>query len=258
MGTVPSVGLVLEPGIDCFDDRPAQSGPWDLHDLPHAPTVGEGPERTLSVRTFASTPLLVLDGALSLHEGGTPQEVVFPVRVLAQAGVDTLLFVNTSGSVDPVIEPGSLALVSDHINFQGANPLVGPNVEAWGPRFPDMTEAYDAGLRRAAEAAALQHGIKLHEGIYFAMLGPSAGTQAEYRMVQSLGANLVGTGTVPEVIAARHMGVRVLCLSVVTRQCLLERGRSPEEDESTEVWARLQTLLPAVVSEEMGGTDAKA
>jgi purine-nucleoside phosphorylase len=187
-----------------------------------------------------------------LHEGFLSREVVFPIRVFAEVGVETLLFVNTAGSVDPVIESGTLALLTDHVNFQGVNPLVGPNVEDWGPRFPDMTAPYDAELRAAAEEAALQHGIKLHEGIYFAMLGPSAGTKAEYRMVQSLGANLVGTGTVPEVIAARHMGVRVLALSIVTEQCLPGEAASPEADEEPgeTIRSRLSSLLQAIVAGE--------
>jgi purine-nucleoside phosphorylase len=247
------VGLVLEPGIDRPDADLAEAGQWPLHDLPHAPQAADGPEHVLSAGTFESTPLLTLNGALSLHEGVTPHEVVFPVRVLAEAGVETLLFVNTAASVDPVIKPGSLALVTDHINFQGANPLVGPNVDAWGPRFPDMTEPYDAELRAAATDAALRHGLNLHEGIYFAMLGPNAGTRAEYRMVHSLGANLVGTSTVPEVIAAQHMDVRVLAVSMVTEQPLSRNDVSPTEEDApdAEVHTQLQTLLRAIVDEEL-------
>lgn len=258
---IPSIGLVLEPGIGHPDEGFTESTQCRLRDLPHAPQKeDDGRERVLSTGTFDMTPLLVLDGAFSLHEGRTPHEVVFPIRVLAEAGIDTLLFVNTAESVASVIEPGSLALVSDHINFQGMNPLVGPNVDEWGPRFPDMTEPYDAELRAAAQEAALQHSIKLHEGIYFAMLGPNAGTAAEYRMIQSLGADLVGTSTVPDVIAARHMGVRTLALSVVTQQPLSREGKPPEQAGSPAMSDQpaLRPLLETLVETVGKGKEAKA
>ena len=261
LSTVPSIALVLESGIGRPDEGLAEARTWRLRDLPHGPSDTEGSERTLSVGSFESTPLFTLEGALSLHEGVTPYEVAFPVRVLAEAGVETILFVNTAGSVDPVIETDSLVLATDHINFQGRNPLVGPNVDDWGARFPDMTSPYDPALRAAAEEAALRHGIKLHEGIYFAMLGPNAGTRAEYRMIQSLGANVVGTSTVPEVIAARHMGVQVLALSVVTEQCLFGEGTSSSDQpdaSGSAVRPRLQVLFQTLIEEDMNGTGAKA
>lgn len=249
---VPSIGLILEPEIGLPQDDFVRHDQWSFENLPNAPDRAGS---SVSFGRLGSSSLLTLEGALSLHEGFTPREVVFPVRMLVEAGVEILVFVQTAGSVDPVIEPGSLVLVADHVNFQGVNPLVGPNVDAWGPRFPDMTEPYDAVLRRTAEAGALRNGINLHEGIYFSVLGPNAPTPAECRMMQSLGANLVGTGTVPEVIAARHMGARVLALSVVTRQHL--NASEPEKTEGAAASSELPPLLQALVG-DLDDAEAKA
>jgi len=214
----PTLGLVLATGRDTLPDAFTVDDEWPLDALPHVPQ-SEAATGSLVAGTLANTPVLVLDGPLSLHDGFTPRQVAFPIRMLAEAGIDTLLFTATAGSVHPEVAPSDLFLVTDHINFQGVNPLVGPNVEEWGPRFPDMSEPYDPALRKDAERVALQEGIELQKGIYFAVLGPNLGTQAEYRMVRTLGADVVGTGMVPEVLAARHMDVRVLALSVVTDRC---------------------------------------
>ena len=142
-----------------------------------------------------------------------------PVRVLAALGVETLLISNAAGGMNPLYRRGDLMLVTDHINLQGVNPLTGPNVDAWGPRFPDMSEPYDRGLRDVAEAAALERGVPLRQGVYVAVVGPNLETRAEYRFLRQIGADVVGMSTVPEVIVARHQKLRVLAMSVVTDEC---------------------------------------
>lgn len=255
--SLPSLGLVLTSEIGGIEETFSCSDRWSIGEIPHFPKTGESAS-TLLVGRVGSTPVFLFDGALSLDAGYSPREVVFPVRMLAEAGVDTMVFVNTVGSLRPEIVPSDLVLATDHINFQGANPLVGPNVEEWGPRFPDMTEPYAPSLRHASEEAARKDGLSLRQGIYFAMLGPGLGTSAEHRMARTLGADIVGTSSVPEVIAARHMGVRVLMISVVTRQCTptvrdrqgVDRTSSAVDDGHSELLALLDGTLDGVASEE--------
>lgn len=258
----PGRGVVVHSEVGGLGEAFTLEVQWSAEDIPHFPDgTSAGTEPVLAVGTLGDTSVVVLEGGLSLYDGYTPREVVFPVRVLAEAGVDSILFANTAGSLSPDIGPGELVLATDHINFQGANPLVGPNVEDWGPRFPDMTEPYAASLRRRVEAVARNEGIPLREGIYFASLGPNRGTQAEYRMAQALGADVTGMTTVPEVIAARHMDVQVAAVSVITEQCLT--GTSREDATRTASDARaaarssLSTLLAgtlaSVKSEEKSG-----
>ena len=163
-----------------------------------------------------------MQGRFHLYEGYTAAQVTLPVRVLGELGVETLLISNAAGGMNPLYRRGDLMLVTDHINFQGVNPLSGPNVDAWGPRFPDMSEPYDRALRDAAEAAALDRGLRLQQGVYVAVVGPNLETRAEYRFLRTIGADVVGMSTVPEVIVARHHGLRCLAISVVTDECFPE------------------------------------
>lgn len=251
----PTLGLVLGTGSAT---RPADLSvevEWAFDDLPHAPASDESDEDsgTLAVGHLAGTPVAVLDGPLSLHGGYTARQVAFPIRMLGEVGVETVLFTNTAGSVHPEVDPADLFLVTDHVNFQGLNPLVGPNVAEWGPRFPDMTAPYDPELRQMAEDVALREGIKLQKGIYFATLGPNLGTQAEYRMVRTLGADVVGTDTVPEVIAARHMDLRVMAVSVIADRCAPDAAEPVSTGKMTEAFdaarPRLRHLLGEIAAD---------
>lgn len=190
-------------------------------DVPHYPTS----KGAVSVGTLGDTRVVELQQDLHLYAGHTPREVTFPVRMLATAGVDTLMLAATAGSVTPQCERGDLMLLTDHINFQGQNPLVGPNVEDWGPRFPDMTEPYAASLRQEASDAARADGISLQKGIYLGLLGPHHETTAEHRMARRLGADAVGTSVVPEVISARHMDMDVMAVALLTEQHLADAQR---------------------------------
>ncbi|NBC86010.1 MAG: purine-nucleoside phosphorylase, partial [Bacteroidetes bacterium] len=168
-------------------------------------------------------------------------------------GIETLLISNAAGGMNPHFERGDIMLTTDHINFQGANPLVGPNVEEWGPRFPDMSEPYDVGLREQAEQIALDNGIQLHQGVYVSVLGPNLETPAEYRFLRHMGADVVGMSTVPEVIVARHMDIRVMAVSVITDECFPDALEPVKIEEvlaaADDAAPHLKTIFQGVLSQ---------
>jgi purine-nucleoside phosphorylase len=196
-------------------------------------------------------PVAVMRGRAHLYEGHAPARVVFGVRVLGLLGIRTLVLTNACGAVDTSLQPGQLVAISDHINMQGSSPLLGPNDDELGPRFPDMSDAYDPELRAAAREAAARLGFELPERVYAAWLGPAFETPAEIRMLRALGADLVGMSTVPEVLAARHMGIRCLALSCVTNMAAGVLPEPIDHERVLEVGAqaagRLVALLRAVV-----------
>jgi purine-nucleoside phosphorylase len=194
-------------------------------------------------------PVGVLKGRAHLYEGLSATDVAFGVRVLGRLGIRSLVLTNACGAIDPSLEPGALVAISDHLNLQGASPLVGPNDEALGPRFPDMTNAYDPEYRRLAREAAARLGLELREGVYAAWLGPAFETPAEIRMMRTLGADLVGMSTVPEVLAARHMGIRCLALSCVTNAAAGVRPEPIDHERVLEVGARASANLVALLRE---------
>ncbi len=216
----PRVGILHDIELDALLDESATETTVPYVDIPHFPAS----DGTLATGALEETRIVELHQRLHLYSGNTPREVVFPVRMLATAGVDTLLLTASAGSVNPQFEQGDLMLLTDHINFQGRNPLVGPNVEAWGPRFPDMTVPYDPALQQQAGDVVREDGIPLQKGVYMALLGPNRETTAEHRMARRLGADAVGASVVPEVIAARHMDVRVAALTLVAEQHLTDDG----------------------------------
>ncbi|HEU0304195.1 MAG TPA: purine-nucleoside phosphorylase [Gaiellaceae bacterium] len=222
----PSVGVVLGSGLDGFADslEDAAEIPYDaIPGWPVATAVGHA--GTLVLGSFEGVPVAVMRGRAHLYEGLSPGKVVFGIRVLGLLGVRTLVLTNAVGAIDDRLRPGRLVLVSDHLNLQGQSPLVGPNEDSLGPRFPDLSDAHDPELRAAARAAAERLGLVVGEGVYAAWLGPAFETPAEIRMLRTLGADLVGMSLVPEVLAARHMGIRCLAISCVTN---LAAGMSPE------------------------------
>ena len=198
---------------------------------------------------FGGAPVAVMKGRAHLYEGVAPAKVVFGVRVLGRLGIESLVVTNACGAIDPALQPGTLVAVSDHLNFQGASPLVGPNDDSLGPRFPDMTDAYDPVYRALAHAAADRLGIVLGEGIYAAWLGPAFETPAEIRMLRSVGADLVGMSTVPEVLAARHMGIRCLALSCVTNAAAGVLSEPIDHEQVLAVGARAAGDLVALLRE---------
>jgi purine-nucleoside phosphorylase len=218
---VPDVAVILGTGLGGLADEVAVETRIPYGEIPGFPlSTVESHAGQLLVGTLAGRRVIAMQGRFHRYEGYSLAQIAFPVRVVRRLGARTLVVSNACGGMHPLWSPGDLMLIADHINLLGDNPLVGPNDDALGPRFPDMSQPYDAGLRALARAVALQQGIVLREGVYVAVTGPSLETRAEYRMLRALGADVVGMSTVPEVITAVHMGMKVLGVSIITDQCL--------------------------------------
>ena len=253
----PRVGVVLGSGLGGFADAVEDGVEIPYAEIPGWPaSTAVGHTGTLVLGTFAGVPTAVMGGRAHLYEGVSPAKVVFGVRVLGRLGIESLVLTNACGGIDASLEPGTLVAVSDHLNLQGASPLVGRNDDSLGPRFPDMTDAYDPGFRALAHAAADRLGIRLGEGVYAAWLGPAFETPAEIRMLRSLGADLVGMSTVPEVLAARHMGIRCLALSCVTNAAAGVLPEPIDHERVLEVGARAAGDLVALLREVLPGLAA--
>jgi purine-nucleoside phosphorylase len=246
----PEVAVVLGSGLGGFADELEGAVALPYAAIPGWPvSTAAGHAGTLVAGTLDGQPLWVLRGRAHLYEGHSPAKVVFGVRVLGRLGVRTLVLTNAAGGIDPAYGQGALVLVSDHVNLQGASPLVGPNDDTLGPRFPDMTDAYDPELRRRAREAAGRLGIELHEGVYAAWLGPAYETPAEIRFLRSIGVQLVGMSTVPEVLAARHLGVRCLALSCVTNMAAGLGEGGIDHEEVLAVGERVRGTFTALLRE---------
>ncbi len=218
---VPEVAIILGTGLGGLAAEMTVEAQIPYGEIPGFPlSTVESHAGELLVGTLAGRQVAAMRGRFHCYEGYTPQQIALPVRVLERLGARTLMVSNACGGMHPLWSPGDLMLIADHINLLGANPLVGPNDDRLGPRFPDMSEAYDSGLRALARGVALERGIALREGVYVAVTGPNLETRAEYRMLRALGADVVGMSTVPEVITAVHMGMKVLGVSIITDQCL--------------------------------------
>ena len=246
----PELAVVLGSGLGAFADELDDAVEIPYGEIPGWPaSTAIGHAGTLVVGTLAGLPLFMLRGRAHLYEGHAPDRVVFGVRVLGRLRVRALVLTNAAGGVNPAYGQGTLVLVSDHLNLQGSSPLAGPYVDALGPRFPDLTDAYDPELRARAHDAAAQHGIELHEGVYAAFLGPAYETPAEVRFARAIGADLVGMSTVPEVLAARHMGIRCLALSCVTNMAAGLVPGKINHVEVLEVGERVRGTFTALLRE---------
>ena len=215
------VGIILGTGLGRLAQEIATEAAIDYADLPHFPlSTVESHAGRLLCGTLGGKTVVAMQGRFHRYEGYSLQQVTFPVRVLRALGARTLVVSNACGGMHPLWSPGDLMLIADHINLIGDNPLVGPNDERLGLRFPDMSAAYDEDLRALAREVALERRIPLREGVYVAVAGPNLETRAEYRFLRAVGADVVGMSTVPEVIVAVHAGMRVLGLSIITDSCL--------------------------------------
>ena len=213
----PQIGLVLGSGLGAFARSLDKATVIPFGQIPYFPvSTAIGHSGELVIGSAQGVPVAVMAGRVHLYEGYTIQQVVFPIRVLARMGVKTMIMTNAAGSVNTNYHPGELMVISDHINFMGVNPLIGPNEDTLGQRFFDMTEPYDPLLGALAEKACAKVGMTVRKGVYIGFSGPSYETAAEIKMARAMGADAVGMSTVPEVIAARHMGVRVLGISCIT------------------------------------------
>jgi xanthosine phosphorylase len=250
----PRVGLVLGSGLNGIADAIENATAIDYADLPDFPRPGvEGHAGRLVLGRLGNVEIACLQGRVHLYEGAPAAAVNILPRTLKALGCDILILTNAAGSLRPEIEPGAIALIEDHINLLGQNPLAGPNDAAAGPRFPDMSEVYDRGLRARTQAVAARLGLALRSGVYLATLGPSFETPAEIRAFRVLGAELVGMSTVPEAISARHCGLKVIGFSIVTNLAagVAEHALSHEQTLAVAAQAadRLQRLLLALLEE---------
>ncbi len=252
-GAAPTVGLILGSGLGSFADKleGAVKLPYrEIRGFPVARIVGHA--GNLVYGSAGGAEVLALQGRAHYYEGHPIRDVIFPARVLIRAGCQTLVITNAAGGIDPQLTPGEIVILRDHLNLMCVSPLLGDNDDELGPRFPDMSEVYDARLRALAALAGDELGLTLRSGVYAALSGPSYETPAEVRMLRTLGADLVGMSTVPEAIAARHMGARVLGLSCVTN---LAAGVSPNalsHEEVTETAARVRGQFEALLAGILG------
>jgi purine-nucleoside phosphorylase len=251
----PRIGIVLGSGLGELAERLAQPRQISFRAIPHFPfPTAEGHAGMLVWGKWNGVPVAILEGRLHLYEGWRPDQVAFPVRVLAQAGVRTVILTSAAGGIARRAVPGSFMILADHLNFQGANVLAGVEEPRWGPRFVDLSEAYDPGLRALARDASRRLKIRCFEGVYAAVLGPSYETPAEIRALRTLGADAVGMSTVPEVIALRALGLPVLALASITNRAaglairpltheeVIRRGRESAQDLAR--W--LDELIPGM------------
>lgn len=216
----PNYLLILGTGLGNLADEMEVETSISYANIPHFPvSTVESHSGKLLFGTLAGKDIVAMQGRFHYYEGYTMQQIVFPERVLKENGADILLVSNACGGLNTNYRRGDIMLIKDHINMLGDNPLIGPNDEELGPRFPDMSEPYTERLLELAESVALEKGIKMHKGVYLALTGPMLETKAEYRFLGQIGADVVGMSTVPEVIAAVHMGMDVLGISVITDEC---------------------------------------
>jgi len=244
----PSIGLVLGSGLGAFAQSLEKATAIPYGEIPHFPvSTAVGHSGELVIGHSQGVPVAVMSGRAHYYEGYTMQQAVFPVRVLGRMGVKILILTNAAGSVNVAYKPGELMVISDHINLMGGNPMIGPNEDELGQRFFDMSEAYDPQLREVAEKACWKAGVTVRKGVYLALSGPSYETPAEIRMLRTLGADAVGMSTVPEVIAARHMGIRVLGISCITNMAAGVIKKPLDHREVLEVGERVKAGLMEVL-----------
>jgi purine-nucleoside phosphorylase len=248
----PHIGLVLGSGLGSFAGSLTEASPIPFHEIPAFPrSTAIGHAGQMVIGKAGATPVAVMQGRVHLYEGYSAEEVVFPMRVFGRMGIRSVILTNAAGGINLTYKQGALVVIGDHINLQGTNPLVGRNDDRFGVRFPDLTHAYDRSYRAIAREEARNLGMTLHEGIYAALLGPSYETPAEIRYLRTIGADLVGMSTAFEVIAARHLGIKVLAISCVTNMAagILDQPLSHEEVMETgeRVKSSFEALLRAVL-----------
>ena len=247
--TKPDLAVILGTGMGSLAHDMAEASVIDYETIPHFPvSTVESHAGRLHVGSFHGVQTVMMQGRFHYYEGYSMQQVAFPVRVMHELGAKTLLVMNAVGSVNSLIPAGSLVLVQDHINLMGDNPLIGPNDDRLGPRFPDMSEPYSRELILQAESVALHEQIEsVHRGVLVAVTGPCFETAAEYRMFQRMGADIVGMSTIPEVISASHLGMRVLCISTVTDECLPDALEPVSLDKILATVSKAEPKLNALV-----------
>jgi len=248
----PKIGLILGSGLGAFAESLSDFSRVPYSQIPTFPqSTAIGHAGQMVIGNAGSVPVAAMQGRVHLYEGYSAQEIAFPIRVFGRMGIRAVILTNAAGGINLKYKQGALVLIKDHINLQGVNPLVGPNDDRFGPRFPDMSYAYSRKFGKVAQEEAARLGLTLDDGIYAALLGPSYETPAEIRYLRTIGADLVGMSTVAEVIAARQMGIEVLAISCVTNMAagILDQALSHEEVMETgqKVRGQFEALLRAVL-----------
>jgi purine-nucleoside phosphorylase len=244
----PRIGLVLGSGLGAFADSLTDATRIRFDEIPSFPrSTALGHAGQMVIGKAGTVPVAVMQGRVHLYEGYSPQQVAFPVRVFGRMGIRAVILTNAAGGINLTYKQGALVVLSDHINLQGTNPLVGPNDDRLGLRFPDMTHAYDKSYRAIAREEARKLDIPLQEGVYAALLGPSYETPAEIRYLRTIGADLVGMSTALEVIAARHMGIKVLAISCVTNMAAGILDQPLSHDEVMQTGERVKNSFEALL-----------
>jgi purine-nucleoside phosphorylase len=249
---VPSVGIVLGTGLGALAAEIQAEAVIPYADLPHFPhSTVESHKGQLVCGKLAGRSVVAMEGRFHLYEGYTPAQVTFPIRVMKELGCGILVVSNAAGGMNPLFAKGDLVVIDDHINLMGVNPLIGPNDDRLGPRFPDLIEPYDRSLQDLALRAALESNIVAHRGVYVGVVGPNLETRAEYRFLRAIGADVVGMSTVPEVLVAVHAGLRVLGFSIVTDLCLPDALEPVKIEEilatAREAESKLRTIVRLVL-----------
>jgi purine-nucleoside phosphorylase len=257
-GLEPHVAIILGTGLGGLAKEIDVAASIPYPELPHfpIPTVETHSGRLL-LGTLGGRNVVAMEGRLHRYEGYSMQEITFPVRVMRLLGAGVLVVSNACGGMNPLWSRGDLMVLDDHINLLGDNPLIGPNLDELGPRFPDMSEPYDRELQALAESVALEQGVALRRGVFVAVAGPNLETRAEYRMLRSLGADVVGMSTVPEVIVARHMGMRVLGLSIITDMGLPDALKPVDVPEIIRVAGEAEPKLTALIKSVLARMDER-
>jgi purine-nucleoside phosphorylase len=245
----PQVGLILGSGLGALADAVEKPDIFSAAELPEWPvSTVPGHQGKLVFGTLEGQKVMVMQGRVHYYEGYSMAQVTLPVRVMQRLGIKTLIVTNAAGAINPAFNPGDLMLITDHLSLLamgGLSPLRGPNLEEFGPRFPDMSQAYDRGLMELAREVARENGIPLQEGVYAALGGPSFETPADLRYLRIIGADAVGMSTVPEVIVARHGGMRVLGISGISNKANLD-GNTPTTHE--EVLTAGEVIAPKLIA----------
>jgi len=254
----PAIGLVLGSGLGGFADELSEATRIPYANIPFFPrSTAIGHAGQMVIGKVGDIAVAAMQGRVHLYEGYSPNEVAFPTRVFGRMGIRALILTNAAGGINLEYKRGALVVITDHINLQGQNPLTGPNDDRFGPRFPDMTQAYSKPYREIALRAAQRLGKTVYQGVYAGLLGPSYETPAEIRYLRTIGADLVGMSTIPEVIAARHMGIKVLAISCVTNMAagISDEVLSHEDVLATgervkgDVVALLRAVLPEIAAD---------
>ncbi len=249
-GERPPIGIILGTGLGGLVKEIRVSTVIDYSEIPHFPvSTVESHHGKLIFGTLAGKKIVAMQGRFHKYEGYTLRQVTFPVRVMKFLGVGHLLISNASGALNPYFRKGEVMIMADHINLLGDNPLIGPNDDSLGPRFPDMSEPYDRGLIALAEQAALDLKIPVRKGVYVAMIGPMLETAAEYRFLRTIGADAVGMSTVPEDIVAVHMGIKVLGFSILTDECFPDALKPVTLKDVIKVATKAEPNMTAIMKE---------